>query len=94
RSGDPGALVMPAGAGILATSDRSDEAEQFVRFLLSDEAQRFFAQETFEYPLRTGIPAHPALPPLEEIRTPDIDLSELASTLDAATDLVAKAGLL
>src|SRR5918997_1128784 len=37
--GDPGALVNAAGAAVLASSDASDEAERFVRFLLSSEAQ-------------------------------------------------------
>ena len=89
-----GALVMPAGTGILATSDQPDAAAQFVEFLLSDDAQRYFADETFEYPLVPNIEANPALPPLQSLQQPDIDLSELADVLDLATDLVARAGLL
>lgn len=89
-----GGLVMPAGAGILASSDRKDAAQQFVEYLVSDEAQEYFAQETFEYPLVPGIDADPLLPPIDTIPTPDIDLSDLASVLDTATDLVAQAGLL
>jgi hypothetical protein len=34
------------------------------------------------------------LPPLDSLVTPDLDLSQLATTLDKATDLVAEAGLL
>ena len=89
-----GGLVMPAGAGILASSRSKDAAQQFIEFLLSDQAQEFFAQETFEYPLVPGIDADPLLPPIDTIPTPDIDLSNLASVLDTATDLVAQAGLL
>jgi iron(III) transport system permease protein len=37
-SGGPGSLVMPAGAGILATTDQPNASEQFVRFLVSSEA--------------------------------------------------------
>ena len=62
--------------------------------MLSEEAQRYFATETFEYPLIPGIPADPRLPPIESIPTPDIDLSDLARVLDLATDLVSEAGLL
>ena len=87
-------MVMPAGAGILVSSSTKWEAEQFVGFLLSGEAQRFFVTETFEYPLVPGIPPNPALPPLESINAPDLDLSDLATALDRATDLVARAGLL
>ena len=89
-----GSLVMPAGVGIIATTDKIEDAERFVEYLLSEEAQRYFATETFEYPLIPGIPADPRLPPIESIPTPDIDLSDLAGVLDLATDLVAEAGLL
>ena len=89
-----GSLVMPAGAGILKTSDSEQEAEDFIRFLLSTESQRYFTDTTFEYPLRRGVTANPALPALESLTTPSLDLSRLATTLDLATDLVAEAGLL
>lgn len=89
-----GSLVMPAGAGMLASSPRTEEATQFIDFLLSEEAQEYFATETFEYPLAGGVEPNSELPPLDSIPTPDIDLSQLATTLDLATDLVARAGLL
>jgi len=87
-------LVMPAGAGILASSTSQDAAADFVEFLLSAQAQEYFANETFEYPLVNGVAANPALPTLDSIATPAIDLSRLAEVLDRATDLVAEAGLL
>ncbi len=90
----PGSLVMPAGVGILASSDNQESARKFVEFLLDDASQSYFATETFEYPLVPGIPASELLPPLETVPTPDVDLSMLATVLDKATDLVARAGLL
>lgn len=90
----PGSLVMPAGAGILASSGEKEAAQAFVEFLLSEESQTYFAEETFEYPLVPGIPANDTLPPIESVPTPDLNLSELATVLDTATDLVARAGLL
>lgn len=89
-----GSLVMPAGAGILETAPHPAAATVFVEYLLSASAQEYFAAETYEYPLVTGVPAHAGLPPIESIPTPDIDLSLLATQLDTATDLVAEAGLL
>lgn len=91
---NPGSLVMPAGVGILASTDKADTALEFVQFLLSESAQEYFAAETYEYPLVPGIPADSALPPLTSLNPPDLDLSQLARTLDRATDLVAEAGLL
>jgi len=92
-AGDVGSLVMPAGAGIIEGSERPDAAQQFVDFLLAEEAQTFFATDTFEYPLIQDVPAPEGAPALSEINAPDIDLSELAEVLDLATQLVAEAGL-
>ena len=89
--GGAGSLVMPAGVGVL---EASDAANDFVAFLLSEPAQRYFAEETFEFPLVDGIAPHPDLPALGSLNPPEIDLSLLATVLDRATDLVAEAGLL
>lgn len=93
-SGSAASLVMPAGVGIISGTSRESASEEFVEFLLSTESQEYFAQETFEYPLVAGLSAHPDLPPLSSLSTPELDLSELASVLGRATDLVARAGLL
>ena len=89
-----GSLVMPAGVGIMATSDESDAARGFVEFLLDRTAQEYFADETFEYPLIDGVDPYEGLPPLASLPLPSIELSDLALVLDLATDLVAEAGLL
>jgi iron(III) transport system substrate-binding protein len=91
--GDVGALVNVAGAGILTTSGNPAAAQAFVDFLLTEESQRYFAEETFEYPLVTGIPADPRLVPLSEIESPDVDLSDLAD-LEGTLRLIQEAGVL
>ncbi len=92
-AGDVGTLVMPAGAGILSGTDVPEAARQFVEFLLSETAQTYFATETFEFPLIHGVQPTAGLPALEDLNTPDIDLSQLADVLDDATRLVSEAGL-
>lgn len=92
--GSAASLVMPAGAGILETAANGVTAEDLLRFLLGETAQRYFAESTFEYPLIAGVPAHPDLPAIETLNVPDLSLSDLAGTLDRATDLVSQAGLL
>jgi len=91
--GDPGALVNVAGAGILDTADHPAAAEQLVRYLLSEEAQAYFAGETFEYPLRDGMAADDRLPALATIESPDLDLSDLAD-LEGTLRLLQEAGVL
>lgn len=92
-AGDVGSLVMPAGVGIIDGSEQSEEALEFVTYLLSDAAQQYFADETFEFPLVGDVSPPEGLPRIDEINAPDIDLSELADVLDDATRLVAEAGL-
>ena len=91
--GDPGALVNVAGAGILTTSENSEAARQLVEYLLSTDAQEYFATETKEYPLLEGVEPDADLPALEEIGTPDIDLSDL-SDLDGTLELLQEVGIL
>lgn len=91
--GDPGALVNVAGVGILSTSDDAEGAQNLVEFLLTEEAQAYFAEETKEYPLVEGVEPDPALPPLAEIGTPEIDLSDLAD-LEGTLQLLQEVGVL
>ena len=91
--GDPGALVNVAGAGILTTAANDQAARQLVDFLLSEQAQEYFATETKEYPLVDGVEPNAELPALESIGTPDIDLSDL-SDLEGTLELLQEAGVL
>lgn len=91
--GDPGALVNVAGAGVLATSDQQELAEQFVAFLLSPVAQQYFTTNTYEYPLIDGIITNSLLIPLDDIQTPDIDLSDL-DDLQTTLEMIEESGAL
>ena len=75
--GGPGSLIMVAGAGILQTSSNPDEAERFVRFLLSKVAQQYFSASVYEYPLVEGVKTHHLLPDIESLNSPDIEFSLL-----------------
>ncbi|MGH3064781.1 MAG: iron ABC transporter substrate-binding protein [Gaiellaceae bacterium] len=96
RSGDPGGLVSVAGAGVLASSDQTEDAERFVAFLLSDEGQRFYVDEAeeAEYPLVAGIAPKDGLPPLDELQGPDINLSTLGAEHEATIELLRETGYL
>ena len=92
-AGGPGAIVMVAGVGILSASDNKENAQIFVDFLLSEEAQRYFVEETFEYPLASGIPVAEGVTPLSEVNNPDISSAAL-SDLDGTQKLLRKAGVI
>jgi iron(III) transport system substrate-binding protein len=90
--GDVGALVIPSTASVLAGSDKADEAARLVEFLLSPEAQRYFSEQTFEYPLVQGIAAAPGLPPLASLHSPDYDLDALGGGLERTVELIRSSG--
>jgi len=91
--GDVGSLINVAGAGILESSGNSEQAEELIAFLLSDESQRFFSEETKEYPLVEGIPSDPAVTPLDEIQQPDVSLGEL-DDLEGTLEMLQRSGAL
>lgn len=91
---DPGAAILTAAVGVLDTAgDQSENAQRLVEFLLSQEAQEYFARETFEYPLASGVDPVGDLPPLDSIATPQVDLSGLGGGLQRTRELIRDSGL-
>ncbi|HEY8417445.1 MAG TPA: iron ABC transporter substrate-binding protein [Limnochordales bacterium] len=93
--GDAGAIVNVAGVGILDSSRNKEAALRLVEFLLSEETQQYFTDENAEYPvLQSGqVRTNPLLVPLDEIDTPNIDLSDLAD-LEGTLELLQRVGVL
>ena len=92
-NGDPGALVLVAGAGILEASENRETAEEFIEFLLSEPAQMYFTSEVKEYPVSAGVEPEGDLPPIESLDPPDVDLGSL-SDLQGTIDLLREVGVL
>ena len=91
--GDPGALVLVAGAGIPDPSDNSDAAEDFIEYLLSESAQQYFAEETKEYPVAAGVAPEGDVPPLDSLDSPDVNLGNL-NDLQGTLALLRDVGLI
>ncbi len=91
-AGDAGAVFNVAGAAAVDTASDADLAANFVRHLLSAEAQDYFARSTFEYPLIPDVEPIGDLPSIDELDVPDVDLSEL-SNLEPTIDLMRDAGV-
>jgi len=91
-SGDAGAVFNVAGAAVVDTAADATLAQNFVRHLLSAEAQDYFARTTFEYPLIPDVEPIGDLPTIDELDVPDIDLTQL-SDLEPTIDLMREAGV-
>ena len=90
---DVGSLIIVSGAAVLEPSQHKADAEALVQFLLGDEAQVFFSEETFEYPLAPGVEPAVALPPLEGVAAGSVDLVSLAGGLEATVVMIQESGL-
>ncbi|MCB1015544.1 MAG: iron ABC transporter substrate-binding protein [Acidimicrobiales bacterium] len=91
--GDIGSLLIVSAAAIPAASDRTDDAEALLSYLLQEDAQRFYAEETFEYPLARGVAAPEGLPPLDELSVDTVDLDTLGGGLARTRELIEASGL-
>ncbi len=91
--GDLGSLINIAGAAILKSTDQPYDALALVDYLLSDMAQEYFAQTTYEYPLVATVDPSVDLPALADIETPEIDLSDLAD-LQSTLTMIEESGAL
>jgi iron(III) transport system substrate-binding protein len=93
KNQDPGAFISVSGGGVLASSKKKDQAQQFIRFVTSKAGQEVLEKGTsFEYPVASGVPANPALPPLDELQAPNVDPSKLNA--QKVSDMMTQAGLL
>ena len=90
--GDIGALVNVSGVGLLAKQPDTD-GQALVDYLLSLAGQQYFANKTYEYPLVAGVATATGLKPLDELETPDVNLSEL-DELATSIEMIKEAGLL
>ncbi|ADJ15311.1 extracellular solute-binding protein [Halalkalicoccus jeotgali] len=90
--GDAGAIFNVAGGAVLDAAADADLAANFVRHLLSAEAQDYFARTTFEYPLHPEVQPIGDLPTIDELNPPsELDLTQL-SNLEPTIDLMRQAG--
>jgi len=93
KNQDPGAFVSLSGGGVLKSSKKTQQAQQFLRFITGKAGQEVLEKgDSFEYTVASGVPANPALVPLNDLQAPVVD----PSTLDAqkVSDLMTKGGLL
>lgn len=79
KNGKAEALVNVSGVSTLKSSKNREGAHKFVEFLLSPEAQSYFASETHEYPVVEGVKPSGDLPALGTLAPPKVDFAKLAN---------------
>lgn len=87
-----GAHVNVSGAGVTKHAGNVDNARRLLEFLVSPEAQRWYAEANFEYPVREGVGVSPILREFGEFTADDLNLSQLGVHNDEAVRLMDRAG--
>ncbi len=93
ESGKAGNILIISGAGIHQHTKKSAQAEQLIAYLTGEKAQLFFANESFEYPTRTGIATHQDVTPLANIPFASVTQKDLADVGPTLT-MLRKLGLI
>ena len=90
--GDRGVHVNVSGAGIAAHTRHRDAAVRLLEFLVSPEAQAWYAEVNHEYPVVDGVPASETLRSFGEFTTDTVNLARLGANNRKAVELMDRAG--
>lgn len=83
-----GTLVNISGAGLAAHAPNHDEAVQLLEYLVSDEAQKLYAEANFEYPVSASAEVHPIIAAFGELEADELSLTEVLPFRTRASELV------
>lgn len=91
---DIGSLLIITAASIVGSSERTDEANALLEYLLSAPVQEYFSNETFEYPLAAGVEPADILPPLQANEIGSVDFDGLGGGFEETTAIIEASGIL
>ncbi len=87
-----GTHVNISGASIAKNAPNKANAIKLLEFLVSNEAQAAYAKVNYEYPVRPGATIDPIIAALGQLKTDQIDLTQIAKHRKLASELVDKVG--
>jgi iron(III) transport system substrate-binding protein len=92
NQGDRGVHVNISGAGVTRSSKNYQEAIRLLEFLVTDEAQKIYAELGQEYPVKLGVALSPELKALGEFKADGINLGLLGKHNSEAVRIFDRAG--
>ena len=87
-----GAHVNISGGGILKHSPNKDNAEKFLEFLLTKEAQEHIVNNSFEYPVIDTISPHPIIAGFGDFKMDKTSVADFGKYNPEAVKLMDRAG--
>ncbi|WP_117194555.1 Fe(3+) ABC transporter substrate-binding protein [Rhizobium terrae] len=87
-----GTQVNISGAAVAKHAPNKAEAVKLLEYLVSDDAQKIYAEANYEYPVKAGAKADPIIAALGELKIDSKPLTEIVSHRKQASALVDKVG--
>jgi len=87
-----GVHVNVSGAGVTKHAKNRDNALRLLEFLVSEDAQRWYAEVNYEYPVRKGTPMSETLAAWGTFKADDLNLATLGEHNAEAVRLMDRAG--
>ena len=89
---DRGTHVNVSGAAVTKYAKNAKNAQKLIEFLATKEAQRWYADVNFEYPVREDVPASELLKSWGEFKADTINLTQLGVNNSEAVKIMDRAG--
>ena len=89
---DRGTHVNISGGGVARHSPNKDAAIKFLEYMVSDQAQEYFAAGNVEYPVVQGVPLTSPLDTFGSFKEDSLDAQKFAALNTQAVQLMDKAG--
>ena len=83
-----GTHVNLSGAAVTKSAKNRDNAIRLLEFLSGDFAQRIYAEQNFEYPVKPGVPLHPLVASWGTFKADTVHLTEVAKYRTAAAKIM------
>lgn len=87
-----GTQVNISGAAVAKHAKNKDEAIKLLEYLVSDEAQKIYAEANYEYPVKAGVAADPIIESFGKLTIDKTPLGEVVRHRKQASELVDKVG--
>ena len=87
-----GTHVNISGAAIAKHAPNKDNAVKLLEFLSDDYAQKAYAEQNFEYPVKAGVSVHPLVASWGTLRADTTNLAKIAKFRGVAARLVDEVG--
>ncbi|UAT42571.1 extracellular solute-binding protein [Anaplasmataceae bacterium AB001_6] len=92
NQGNRGSMINISGIGIIEQAKHKEEAIEFIKFMISPEIQKFYAEKNHEYPVVDGVEISDILRSFGKFREDNIPLYTLRKYTKSATRIADEMG--